>query len=395
MTPRDQDRRPRRDDGSILVIVIVTLLFAAAALVAFMDKARNDLAVETRSIIADRLRQQAYSAVEVTLATLVDFSTADSGLHSTAEGWGDPLAWAGWEPEPGRKVEISFQDESGKIPLIHADATTLNNLFQYWKMTQTDAQHLTDVLLSWMQQNYIPTNAFNADYDQGDLPYSPPLRAIRSFDELRAIDYAREVFFDKAGRPNDLWWKFVNDFSIFSFTHPDINGANSDVLAAVGGFSDDQQQNLSSYLAGTGNYSTLGQQWFQNSASVRGVVGGTGNSAAFGTTITALRINVTVHEGAHSEFRLSVVVAPSGGARTVQTTATDMRNGASNSGSGETGSAVSVTGQAQSVTQSAASPTSAQTAAAATANLQYPFTILEVLENDEIPVQPPAPPAKA
>jgi hypothetical protein len=72
-----------------------------------------------------------------------------------------------------------------------------------------------------------------------------------------------------------------------------------------------------------------------------------------------------------------------------------MRNGASNSGSGETGSAVSVTGQAQSVTQSAASPTSAQTAAAATANLQYPFTILEVLENDEIPVQPPAPPAKA
>jgi Type II secretion system (T2SS), protein K len=392
---RPRRRTPRPDDASVLVIVLVTLMFTAAALVAFMDKARNDLAVETRPYIADRLRREAYSAVEVTLATLVDFSMADSGLHSTSEGWSDPLAWAGWSPEPGHKVEVTFEDESGKIPLIHADAATLNNLFQYWKMTQNDAQHLTDVLLSWMQQNYIPTNAFNATYAQSDLPFAPPLRAIRSFEELRAIDYAREVFFDKEGRPNDLWWRFQKDCSIFSFTHPDINGANADVLAAVGGFSDDQQQNLASYLSGTGNYSSLGQQWFQNTTSVRGVVGSTGNSAAFGTVISALRINVTVHEGSNSVFRLSVVVAPQGGAKTVQTTATDMKTGASNSGTGETGSAVSATGQSQSVTQSSASPTSAQTAAAAAVNLQYPFTILQVLENDEIPVEPPAPPAKA
>jgi len=383
----------RRDTGSILVIVLITLLFAAAALVMFMEKANNELAVEARVIVANRLRKDAYSAVEVTLATLVDFGIADSGLHSTAEGWGTPLDWAAWSPDPGNTVEVSFQDESGKIPLIHADATVLNALFQSpsWMMTQSDAQHLTDVLLSWMQQNYIPTNAVNPDYEQGTLTYDPPLRAIRSFTELSAIDYAKDIFYDKRGRPNELWWRFCSDFSVFNFAHPDINGASADVLAAVGQFGDDQQQSVSDYLAGTGNYSTLGQQWFQSGTALRGVVGAVGNSASFGTTITALRILVTVREGPHSQFRLSVVVAPQGGAKTVQTTATDMKAGASNSGTGETGSSVSITGQ-QSTTQSTAAPTSAQTAAAAAANIQYPFTILEVLENDQIPTEPPPPP---
>ena len=108
--------------GSILVIVMVTLIFTATALVMFLEKANNDLAVDARVIVANRLRREAYSAVEVTLATLVDFGLADNGLHSTGEGWGDPLKWAGWTPDPGHTVEVSFQDESAKIPLNHADS---------------------------------------------------------------------------------------------------------------------------------------------------------------------------------------------------------------------------------------------------------------------------------
>ncbi len=385
--------------GSILVIVMVTLIFTATALVMFLEKANNDLAVDARVIVANRLRREAYSAVEVTLATLVDFGLADNGLHSTGEGWGDPLKWAGWTPDPGHTVEVSFQDESAKIPLNHADSATLTNLFQAWKMTQTDSQHLADVLLTWMQQNYIPTNTFNPDYEQGSLPYTPPYRAMRSQNELAAIDYAKDVFYDKQGRPNDLWWRFWNDCSIYNFRSPNINAANSDVLAAVGQFGDDQQQTIGNYLAGTGNYSSLGPQWFTNSTAVRGVVGVVGNTGSFGTTITALRILVTVREGPHSQYRLSVVVSPgTSGAKTVQTTATNVKAGASTSATGETTAADNTPGTpAPPINQSHETPTSAQASAAAAgpAALQYPFTILEVLENDQIPVQPPPPPAKS
>ena len=115
---------------------MITLLFTATALIAFLDKAGNDLLVEARVRVADRLRVDAYSALDVTLAVLEDFRQADNGLRSPNEGWSDPLGWAGWTPADGNTVEVSFQDESGKIPLIHADQTTLNTMFQDWGMAQ-------------------------------------------------------------------------------------------------------------------------------------------------------------------------------------------------------------------------------------------------------------------
>jgi len=100
----------------VLVIVMVTLLFATFALIAFIEKATNDLLVEQREAETKRLRMEAYSALEVTLAVLEDFRQVGNGLHSPAEGWNDPLTFAGYTPTEDRTVEVAFEDESGKIP---------------------------------------------------------------------------------------------------------------------------------------------------------------------------------------------------------------------------------------------------------------------------------------
>jgi hypothetical protein len=113
-------------------------------------------------------------------------------------------------------------------------------------------------------------------------------------------------------------------------------------------------------------------------------VAGLGGSAApFVTTITALRINITVHEG-KSQYQLSVVVAPQGGATLNQTNAVNATSG-STSASASTSSSLT-TSAAPSTTATA--PT---TAATAPQNISYPFTILELLENDQIPPPPPPP----
>ena len=380
-----------QSQGSILVVVMITLLFTAAALVTFLDKASNDLLVEAHVTVANRLRIDAYSSLEVTLGVLQDFYAADSGLHSASEGWGDPLTWAGWAPPDGTRVDVAFEDESGKLPLMHANFNTLGNMFQTWGLNQADAQHLADVLLSWMQQTYVPTTGIQPDYEQSATPYDPPLRPIRSYSELAAIDYAKEVLFDKDGLPNALWWRFHDDISLFNYPKPNINGANGDVLAAIGQFTGDQQQNISNYMSGTGDYTVntpVGKQWFNNSSSVLGVVGGSGTPQNFQYTIAALRVRITVHEGS-SVFHLAAVVAPQGGARVIQTTATDVRTNGSNGTSGET---TTSNGLNSSTTQSNSTATSSQTAAASTqqANLQYPFTVLEILENDQILAAPPA-----
>src|SRR3954470_8897469 len=125
MSVRRQLRRRSCTRGTVLVIVLITLIFAAFALVIFMDKAGNDLLVEQRDAEARRLRREAYSALEVTLAVLEEFRQADNGLRSPAEGWGDPLVFAGYTPTEDRTVEIAFEDESGKISLPRANAVVL------------------------------------------------------------------------------------------------------------------------------------------------------------------------------------------------------------------------------------------------------------------------------
>jgi hypothetical protein len=377
--------------GSIIILVMVTLLLTAAALVAFLDKASNDLLVEARSAEAGRLRPDAYSALEVTLAVLEDFREADNGLHHPNEGWGDPLDWAGWTPADGYTVDVAFQDESGKMPLIHTNAATMLLLFEAWQMEPNDAQKLTDELQSWIDLKYTPSTALNPDYEQSATPYDPPGRAIRSMSELAAIDGVRDLFYTN-GLPNDLYWRFSNDFSLFNFAHPNINGANTDVFAAVGQFTPQQDMQIATRLSGAIASSKLVHPWFANASDLEASMSvEAGNPRAFAYTVSALRIIITVHDQA-AQFRLSAVVSADAGtrARTVQETATDAKNNQSASGNGEPANAGSVTSKAQTST---ATTQAQQNAAAATAiNIKFPFTILEILENDAIPNPPPPPP---
>src|SRR2546423_13440389 len=102
---------------------------------------------------------EAYAALEVTLGVREDFREAGNGLRSPAEGWSDPLAFAGYTPTEDRTVEISFEDESGKISLPRTDGPTLSRLFQTWDLTKDDADALADALMGWMQRGHVYTSA--------------------------------------------------------------------------------------------------------------------------------------------------------------------------------------------------------------------------------------------
>jgi general secretion pathway protein K len=358
----------------VLVIVLVTLFFTSFALVNFIEQASNDLLVEARAATAKRLRLEAYSALEVTLATLQDFSTADHGLHSPAEGWSDPLGFAGWAPREGCTAEVTFEDESGKISLPHVDAATLVNLFKAWEMPQADAERLADALLGWMRRDYVASSGLLADYDQGEIPYDPPGRSLRSFSELAAIVDARDVFYDQAGRPNDRWRRFAAAFSLFNFTQPNLNAMPADALSALGVSDPQVQQRMADYLAGKGQYASQGARWFTSAGDAAGILGATTLPAGAGAEIRALRVNITLREG-RAEFHLSAVVAPPGGATLVATIATP------------------VNAPATSNVASGAIPTSAAPAVAPSnpaPKLKYPFTLLEIRENAVMSAPPPA-----
>ena len=150
---------------------MITLMFATFALVVFMEKASVDLLVEQREVVTRRLRVEAYSALETTLAVLEDFREAGQGLRSPAEGWNDPLGFAGYTPSDGRTIQINFDDESGKISLPRANAVILTNLFKHWGIVQVDAEALADALVGWMKRDHIYSSAVQPNYDQGPIPF--------------------------------------------------------------------------------------------------------------------------------------------------------------------------------------------------------------------------------
>jgi general secretion pathway protein K len=381
-------RSQRRRRGSVLIIVLITLVFAAFALVTLMDKATNDLLVDHREARTKRLRMEAYSALETTLAVLEDFRAANSGLHSPAEGWADPLGFAGFTPAEGHTIDVSFDDESGKVSLPRADAQSLSRLFQSWQVTQPDADMLADALMGWMHKDHIYSTPINPDYEMSAIPYEPPARSLRSYSELAAIDKVREFFYDADGRPNDYWRRFVANVSLFDYAKSNINGASTDALAALGQYDVTQLGTLNDYRKGLGQYSSSGPGVIKDLGQAQAIAGPGGNMNAFSTTISALRITITVHEG-KSDYRVSAVVTNGNGARVVKETATSQRPPTSASSTRASGSQ---NGPDPSQNANANSPT-AGSQTATNQNLRYPFTLLEIRENDEIPSTPSANPA--
>jgi hypothetical protein len=373
------------------VIVMVTLLFATFALLTFMEKASNDLMVEHREAQNRRLRVEAFSALETTLAVIEEFRTVGNGLHSPAEGWNNPLEFAAYVPsEEDRTIEVTFEDESGKISLPRANAVVLTNLFKNWQITQQDAELLADALMGWMQRTHVYTSPTPPDYEKGAIPYASPGRPLRSFHELAAIEKVREMFYDADGRPNEYWKRFADSVSLYDFARPNINGAKPDTLAALGLLDETQQRNVADYLTGAGNFLSQGPGYFQEVGQAQQVTGPSGDMTAFATTTSALRIILTVREGS-SEFRISTVIAPPNGATTVQTNATAQRTEASVNTAQNSAQQQNRPNTAQNNKQPA--PTNTRQTAAPR-NLRYPFTLLEIRENAEIPppVAPVPPP---
>ncbi|MES2695835.1 MAG: hypothetical protein V4773_20340 [Verrucomicrobiota bacterium] len=389
--------RSKEKRGSVVVIVMITLLFATFALVTFMEKASVDLLVEQREVVSRRLRIEAYSALETTLAVLEAFRDAGQGLRGPAEGWGDPLGFVGYTPGEGRTVEIAFEDESGKISLPRADAQTLIRLFENWGITQADAEGLADAFMGWMKRDHVYNTSVRPQYDSGQLPFEAPLRSLRSFAELAAIEKVREMFYDADGRPNEYWKRFAESVSLIDFQRSNLNGATPDTLAALGRFNEQQRNDIGDHLQGKGSGGTGSPTVLQSPNDVHRITGTSGELPGFGVTISALRIVVTVREG-RSEFRMATVVGPQGSAaKTVQETATSTKK--------ETSSASAKTSQQQQNRPDASKAATPPPARGGSQQpnqpgtpgqgLKYPFTLLEIRENDEIPSAPTPPPAQS
>lgn len=307
--PASAHPRPSRR-GAVIIMVLVTVLVAAWLLSRFIERTTTELFVEARAAQAARLRTEANSALEVTLAVLADFRALDGGLRAPAQGWGDPLAYAGYVPRTGLAVDVAFEDESGKRSLPRLDAAALENLGELLGLRPADAARAADGLLTWTRRDHVPTGIDNdpRDYERTDPPHHPPQRPLRSFNELAAIEGVRDFLYDRAGRPNGLWRQFSRSVSLYDFPQANVN-APDPVALTLAGLDPGQVRQITAYLAGQGTRAPGAPPYFRSVGDLTALLGAQAPLAGLGTEVLCLRIRVTVREGS-AAFHLTAVVAP-------------------------------------------------------------------------------------
>jgi hypothetical protein len=173
----------------------------------------------------------------------------------------------------------------------------------------------------------------------------------------------------------------VDSVSLFDFSQPNVNSARMTTLAAFGNYDEASMKFIADYLAGLGSNPRQGPAYFQNAQDVAGLVGQAASSR-LGTQVRCLRVYVTVSEG-RTSFRVSAVVTSPGGAQlpppdTVTTAQDSTGSTAANDPTAAQNTSNSAGGSA-----AAAGTTTTSATGQTQAALNYPFTLLEIRENNE------------
>ena len=218
--------------GAALVFVLGLIAASAAIAVYLVQYAAFAVSVRASARAESRLRVDAISVLNATIAAIEEYRALDGGLYSASQGWGAPLKGRGLSLASAAAVRVS--DESGKIPMSSLTAERLQKMFEeVFRLGTRASQELVDCITDWQDEDDSTSlyGAEKADYSRGEA--LPPNRPLRSFSELRRIRAARDAFFDAEGNPNELYRAFTRMVSLEKFSKVNLNSATPEVIDAL------------------------------------------------------------------------------------------------------------------------------------------------------------------
>lgn len=385
-----------RRRGSVVVVVLVLVALGSMLLLRLVEDNALELALAAREADRNRLRNEAWSEMELTLATMAEISRVDSGrLHVPAQGWGDPHAYAGIGVRAGLVVTYAFEEESAKLPLASMSLLELTNLLEALGLSLRDAQAVSDAILAWTKPGHEPQDVLASElaYERAALAYRPPARPLRSFEELRSIGVANAFFFDENGHPTRLLEDFRRCVSLYAFDGTNVNTCDPLVFKAKG-YDERTIELINAYRADPARRPSGSAPYFSSMTEFKGVTGNPALANGLGTLCRLVRVRVRLQEG-RASHEVSVLVATNGTASFPEAMANPDVAGASNS-DGKPVGANSLPSRTPTSAATAAGKTSGATSgrqtagtqrlttgrtslggnSAADGDIQYPFQIL-------------------
>lgn len=321
MSPQNQSTRPirhrfpRRRRGAILLAILVLVVVLSYVILQFIERGLADIAGEGYYVERNRLRLEAWSAMETTLAVLADVRAINGALHAPAQGWQDPIGYAGVEPTRGMRVTIRFTDESGRLPVNLLDYNGLYLIFQDMGFEPAVCSVLTNSLLDWIDEDDEARidGAEVAEYSRRETPHRAANRPLRNLMELAVVNGFDTHFFDEYGNPNHYFRRFQEIVTLQPVTNLNLNAVNRSVLKSLALFDDAQIDMLLEHRSGAARLGPDGgPRYFSDLSEVTALLGPLPQGARMGVSVEILRIDVSVTEGL-STFALRAVVRAGGG----------------------------------------------------------------------------------
>ncbi len=381
--------------GSVIVVVLVTILLASLMLMKFVESSEVELTLATRQADRERLRADAYAALETVLAVMAEVKAIDNALYAPEQGWGDPYLYSGSSPREGLTVTYAFFDETGKASLPKLEFEELVQLVTALGLSDADARRFADGLFAWTRADYSPVDveAEASRYERDAIPHEPPKRSLRSWEELRAVRLARDYVYDEDGALTPFGAALRENVSLYDFDGSNVTSL-APALGAARGWDANQSATIASYRVGKAARPAGAPPWFRNPRDLASVLGANADTKNIGTEVKIMRVEVTVREGAAS-MRLGALVAVDDSVTLPAVAEGTKTSGAAGQtqAAGQTATDATATGGVTAqVRTGARAQTGGETTSGAQASeekLDYPFRILEVVESSGPAPAPP------
>ena len=361
---QENSKGPRSSKrGSIIIFVMGMIFLLSILLVQFMEQILPHIQMNAMKNAESDLRRVAYSSLEVTLAVMSEYATYDNALYAPTQGWHDPLALAGVS-FPDADVAIEFLDESAKLPFssLYDDDVTFTIILSDLGFDDYTATELVDKFQDWIDEDDLvrPDGAENDYYLDAPIPYEPANAPISSLNELALIGGFQEEFFDIYGRPNELYYRFESLFSPVNDSNVNVNSADPSLFTLGEEGINFEQEPFWEYLAGDDMVrGTADDRYLTDVSQVPVSVRDGLPGVTITSEITWLTIVVRAQRGL-SVFELRALVSMGGTIPGNQDTSFDRFN--------REEQVFSVVDNTERSTE--------------IGNLQYPFAVVQILENE-------------
>ncbi|TAG33549.1 MAG: hypothetical protein EAZ36_00520, partial [Verrucomicrobia bacterium] len=207
-------------------------------------------------------------------------------------------------------------------------------------------------------------------------PITVPKRSLRSWEEMRSVRVARDYVFDEKGALTSFGTALRENLSLYKFEGVNAN-ALAPALGTARGWDSTQQQQLAGYRAGKGQRPAGAPAWFRGPDDLKSILGANADIRGLDGAIKLLRVETTVTEGLASMTLISLVALADG----VELPAVTDPAAAGASPPPAPGTP----GPDETPKPDGPPPGSGANPPTAEERLNYPFTLLEVVETNAPP----------